>query len=179
MSSPHPSVSIFSPTVLWVPLCHRSHLYEMHFYYWSRPPFWILSSALLRSWSNRNGFRSLLAVWGSWLAFKYGGSFNYSHSKIFEAGEVTCKISRLASENLLEIKREKMTPSYRGLNVRQRGALTNKWITSYWTLGGPKVLKTGEAHLHHKVCWKLIRLEADAVVILANIILSRESGARF
>lgn len=37
------------------------------------------------------------------------------------------------------------------------------------------MLETGEAHLCGKVRRKLVRLEADAVIILANIILSGES----
>lgn len=138
-------------------------------------PFCILKFIYsMSSWNNCKGFRWFLAVQDSWLACNYGGSVGYSHSKIFKAGEVICETSRLASENLLRWK-VKYDIKLIVMNNMWCTNLTNKWITSYWTLGGPKVLETGEAHFCCKVRWKLVRLKVDAVIILANIILSSES----
>lgn len=60
------------------------------------------------------------------------------------------------------------------LEAQHKSILTNYWVTSYWTLGGPKVFKTGESHLSCKVWWKLVRFEANVVKMSVNIILSGE-----
>lgn len=60
-----------------------------------------------------------------------------------------------------------------GYNPENISALTNHCVvTSYWTLGGPNVFKTGEAHFSCKIWRKQVRFETDAVIIPANIILS-------